>query len=82
MQWFNITRSSGEKAGPGEFVVEDSEGVEWQVTAVMSTVVPGKVVCLNEIPCLNRMYLCNWELQYDLQDAVKELIEAEGSVTE
>lgn len=82
LHWFNITRSSGEKAGPGEFVVEDSDGVEWQVTAVMSMRVPGTVTCLNEIVCMNRRYECDWELRGDLQDAVKELIEAEGSVTE
>jgi hypothetical protein len=54
MQWFNVVRSSGDIGGPGEFVVEDSEGVEWQVTAVMSTKVPGKVTCLNEVVCMNR----------------------------
>lgn len=77
MQWFSVTRSSGEKTGPGEFVVEDEDGVEWQVTAIESKKVPGTVTCLNEIACMNRRYECDWELRGDLQDAVKEFIKKE-----
>ena len=77
MQWFSVTRSSGEKAGPGEFVVEDEDGVEWQVTAIESKKVPGTVTCLNEVVCMNRRYECDWELRGDLQDAVKEFVKKE-----
>lgn len=78
MQWFSVTRSSGEKAGPGEFVVEDEDGVEWQVTAIESKKVLGTVTCLNEVVCMNRRYECDWELRGDLQDAVKEFIKKEA----
>jgi hypothetical protein len=75
--WFTVTRSSGEKGGIGEFVVEDAEGVEWQVTAVNSTKKEGAITFLNEVVCMNRMYDCSWELRYDLHDAVRNFIEGE-----
>lgn len=79
MDWSVVTRSSGEKCGPGEFVVEDSDGVEWQVTAIESKKVPGTVTCLNEVVCMNRGYECGWELRGDLQQAVKDFIAGESN---
>lgn len=81
MMFFNVTRSSGEKAGPGEFVVEDEDGVEWQVTVIPSKKNPGELTCLNEIACMNRRYDCGWELRLDLQDAVKSFIAGEKDGT-
>lgn len=78
MQWFSVTRSSGEKTGPGEFVVEDEDGVEWQVTVIYSKKVLGELTYLNEIACMNRRYECDWELRGDLHDAVKEFIKKEA----
>jgi len=82
MQSFTITRVSGEKCGPGEFHVEDSDGVEWQATAIPSKKYPGKLVCLNEVICMNRNYECNWELRGDIQDRTIEFIEAEQCGTD
>ena len=78
MQWFSVTRSSGEKTGPGEFVVEDEDGVEWQVTVIESKKVPGTLSYLNEVVCMNRRYECGWELRGDLQDAVEDFIKKEA----
>lgn len=78
MKWFTVTRSSGEKQGIGEFTVEDSEGVEWQVTTTYSKKEPGKIVCLNEVVCMNRGYECGTELRGDIQQAVKDFIFVEG----
>lgn len=77
MNWYNVTRSSGEKAGPGEFVVEDEDGVEWQVTVIESKKVPGTLSYLNEVVCMNRRYECDWGLRGDLQDAVETFIAGE-----
>lgn len=74
---FTVTRTTGEKRGPGEFVVEDSDGIEWQVTAVESEKTPGRMTCLNEVVCMNRGYEATWELRGDLQDAVKRFIDDE-----
>ena len=71
---FTITRGTGEKGGPGEFTVEDEDGVEWQVTVIESKQRPGSLTCLNEVVCLNRGYECGWELKGDLQDAAKRFI--------
>ena len=74
-----VARGSGEKCGPGEFTVEDSDGVEWQVTAIESKKTPGAVTCLNEVVCMNRGYECGWELRGDLQQAVKDFIAGESN---
>ena len=78
MDWFKALRSSGEKNKPGEFTVEDSEGVEWQVTAIDSKTKPGTLTLLNEVVCMNRGYECSWELRADIQQAVRDLIEIES----
>jgi len=79
MDWFKATRASGEKNKPGEFVVEDSAGVEWQVTAIDSKKKPGTLTLLNEVVCMNRGYECGWEMRGDIHQAVKELLDAEAA---
>jgi len=77
MSWFKATRASGEKCGPGEFCVEDSDGVEWQVTAVESKKPFQTIAMSNQVVCLNKNYECNWELRGDLHQSVRELIAEE-----
>ena len=79
MDWFKALRSSGEKNQPGEFTVEDSDGVEWQVTAIDSKKKPGTLTLLNEVVCMNKGYECGWELRGDIHQAVKELLDAEAA---
>jgi hypothetical protein len=77
--WFKATRTSGDKNKPGEFVVEDSEGAEWQVTAIDSKKKPGTLTLLNEVVCMNKRYECDWVLRGDIQEAVCELLKDEAA---
>ena len=79
MDWFKATRSSGEKNQPGEFTVEDSDGAEWQVTAIESKKKPGTLTLLNEVVCMNKGYECGLEMRGDIQQAVKDLLDVEAS---
>mgnify|MGYP000138510539 CR=1 FL=1 len=79
MEWFKATRASGDKNGPGEFTVEDSEGVEWQVPVIPSKVRPGMLSCARPVVCLNRGYECGDELEYDVFEAVREVLETEST---
>ena len=79
MDWFKALRSSGEKNQPGEFTVEDSDGAEWQVTAVESKKKPGTLILLNEVVCMNKGYECGWEMRGDIHQAVKDLLEVEAA---
>lgn len=79
MEWFKATRSTGEKNQPGEFTVEDSDGAEWQVTAIDSKTKPGTLTLLNEVVCMNKGYECGWEMRGDIHQAVKELLDAEAA---
>ena len=79
MEWFKATRATGEKNQPGEFTVEDSDGDEWQVTAIESKKKPGTLTLLNEVVCMNKGYECGWEMRGDIHQAVKDLLEAEAA---
>ena len=79
MEWFKATRSTGEKNQPGEFTVEDSDGAEWQVTAIDSKKKPGTLTLLNEVVCMNKGYECGWEMRGDIHQAVKELLDVEAA---
>ena len=79
MEWFKATRSTGEKNQPGEFTVEDSDGAEWQVTAIDSKNKPGTLTLLNEVVCMNKGYECGWEMRGDIHQAVKELLDVEAA---
>jgi len=78
MRWFKAMRSTGEKNQPGEFTVEDSDGVEWQVTAIDSKKKPGTLTLLNEVVCMNRGYECGSEMRADIHQAVRDLIDSES----
>lgn len=79
MEWFKATRATGDKNQPGEFTVEDSDGAEWQVTAIDSKKKPGTLTLLNEVVCGNKGYECGWEMRGDIHQAVKELLDAEAA---
>ena len=79
MEWFKAKRSTGERNQPGEFIVEDSDGAEWQVTAIDSKKKPGTLTLLNEVVCMNKGYECGWEMRGDIHQAVKELLDVEAA---
>jgi hypothetical protein len=79
VEWFKATRATGDKNQPGEFTVEDSDGAEWQVTAIESKKKPGTLTLLNEVVCMNKGYECGWEMRGDIHQAVKDLLDVEAS---
>lgn len=79
MSCFKALRSSGEKNAPGKFVVEDSDGVQWQVTAIDSKKKPGTLTLLNDVVCMNRRYECDWYLRGDIHGAVREVLDVEAA---
>ena len=82
-RWIVVTRTSGEPGGPGGFLVEDGEGVEWQLTAAESHVAHQRaghrVVVLNTVVCMNHGYNCGPLLREDLRQAVKDFIAGEST---
>jgi len=79
MKWFTATRSTGDVNEPGEFAVEDAEGLTWQVTVIGSKVTPGKLACARPVVCMTRDLKPGHELQGDIIDAVEEVLEEEGT---
>lgn len=76
--WFKATRCSGEKTGIGEFNVEDEEGVEWQVTVILSKRT-NKPLVSRPVVCVNRRYNADIELEGDIMDAVREVLDKESA---
>lgn len=77
MDWFTVTRCSGDKCCVGEFVVEDRNGNEWQVRTKESK--RGGICCLRPVVCMNAGYEAGIELEGDICDAVKEFVSSEDA---
>ena len=82
MRWFKATRTNGDPNDEGEFVVEDNDGLEWQVRVaeVRTRINPYALCCVRPAVCLNRNYAATLELEQDLFAAVEKVLEDEAAL--
>lgn len=78
MRWFKATRCSGDKNQPGEFVVEDYDGTEWQVQVTEGRMRSEKLTCAKPV-CMNRGYECGFDLEWDITESVRKVLTEESA---
>ena len=74
--WFNATRATGEPGGPGEFVVEDSDGNEGQVRCEYASAEQSTLIFEAPVVCLNKPVQRSDDCQ-DIINAVRQLMDEE-----